>query len=92
MRRGNCVDTFGQRSARAFAAFFQSVEEVEEQRHIRRFDLKQHWHRKLHNDSRSQWIGKQVTQLFNDDNDEWRSRLENGSAGRIVGALIEAGA
>ena len=37
------------------------------------FDLKQHWHRKFHNDSRSQWIRKQVAQLFNDENDEWRA-------------------
>jgi DNA-binding transcriptional LysR family regulator len=36
------------------------------------FDLKQHWHRKFHNDSRSQWLRSQVTQLFNDENDEWR--------------------
>ena len=35
------------------------------------FDLKQHWHRKFHNDSRSQWIRKQIAQLFNDENDEW---------------------
>ena len=35
------------------------------------FDLKQHWHRKFHNDSRNQWMRKQVAQLFNDDNDEW---------------------
>jgi len=36
------------------------------------FDLKQHWHRKYHSDSRSQWLRKQVAQLFNDENDEWR--------------------
>jgi len=37
------------------------------------FDLKQHWHRKFHNDSRNQWIRKQVAQLFNDESDEWRA-------------------
>jgi DNA-binding transcriptional LysR family regulator len=37
------------------------------------FDLKQHWHRKYHNDSRSQWLRKQVAQLFNDENDEWKA-------------------
>ena len=36
------------------------------------FDLKQHWHRKFHNDSRGRWLRAQVTQLFNDENDEWR--------------------
>ena len=37
------------------------------------FDLKQHWHRKFHNDARNQWLRRQVAQLFNDDNDEWRA-------------------
>jgi DNA-binding transcriptional LysR family regulator len=36
------------------------------------FDVKQHWHRKFHTDARSKWIRKQVTQLFNDETDEWR--------------------
>ena len=36
------------------------------------FDLKQHWHRKYHSDSRNQWLRKQVALLFNDDNDEYR--------------------
>jgi DNA-binding transcriptional LysR family regulator len=36
------------------------------------FDLKQHWHRKFHHDSRGKWLREQVAQLFNDDNDEWR--------------------
>jgi len=36
------------------------------------FDLKQHWHRKYHGDSRNQWLRKQVALLFNDDNDEYR--------------------
>src|SRR5438067_6720836 len=35
------------------------------------FDLKQHWHRKFHNDSRSQWLRAQVAELFNDETDEW---------------------
>jgi DNA-binding transcriptional LysR family regulator len=36
------------------------------------FDVKQHWHRKFHNDSRSKWLRRQVAQLFNDENDEWQ--------------------
>ncbi len=35
------------------------------------FDLKQHWHRKFHNDARSQWLRALVTSLFNDEADEW---------------------
>jgi DNA-binding transcriptional LysR family regulator len=37
------------------------------------FDLKQHWHRKFHNDPRNKWLREQVAQLFNDENDEWRA-------------------
>ena len=37
------------------------------------FDLKQHWHRKFHNDSRNRWLREQVAQLFNDETDEWRA-------------------
>jgi DNA-binding transcriptional LysR family regulator len=36
------------------------------------FDVKQHWHRKFHNDPRNCWLREQVANLFNDDNDEWR--------------------
>src|SRR6266480_253399 len=50
------------------------------------FDLKQHWHRKYHNDSRNQWLRKQVAQLFNDESDEWKadwqSAARSGSSAR----------
>ena len=36
------------------------------------FDLKQHWHRKYHGDSRNQWLRRQVSQIFNDESDEYR--------------------
>ena len=36
------------------------------------FDVKQHWHRKFHNDARSRWLRRQVVELFNDATDEWR--------------------
>ena len=42
------------------------------------FDLKQHWHRKYHNDSRNQWLRRQVTQLFNDESDEWKADWRAG--------------
>jgi DNA-binding transcriptional LysR family regulator len=48
------------------------------------FDLKQHWHRKFHNDSRNQWIRKQVAQLFNDDNDEWSADWKTPSRSAAI--------
>ena len=36
------------------------------------FDLRQHWHRKFHNDPKNKWLRGLVTQLFNDEVDEWR--------------------
>jgi DNA-binding transcriptional LysR family regulator len=37
------------------------------------FDVKQHWHRRFHNDPRSRWLREQVAQLFTDETDEWRA-------------------
>jgi len=37
------------------------------------FDVKQHWHRRFHNDPRNRWLREQVAQLFNDETDEWRA-------------------
>lgn len=34
-------------------------------------ELKQHWHRKVHNDARNLWLRKLVSGLFNEDTDEW---------------------
>jgi len=36
------------------------------------FDVKQHWHRRFHNDPRNRWLRQQVATLFNDETDEWR--------------------
>jgi hypothetical protein len=38
------------------------------------FDLKQHWHRKVHNDPRTVWLREMVASLFNDELDEWPKR------------------
>jgi DNA-binding transcriptional LysR family regulator len=39
-----------------------------------RFDLKQHWHRGVHQDPRSQWLRAQIASIFNPSTDEWRGR------------------
>jgi len=57
------------------------------------FDVKQHWHRRFHSDSRNKWLREQVAQLFNDATDEWQIGDEGGSgpSGRF-GAGARAGA
>jgi len=35
------------------------------------FDVKQHWHRRYHNDARNKWIRSKVAQLFTGDSDQW---------------------
>jgi hypothetical protein len=35
-------------------------------------DLKQHWHRKFHNDAKVKWLRGLVATLFTDESDEWR--------------------
>lgn len=37
-----------------------------------RFDLKQHWHRGVHQDARNQWLRAQIATIFNPQTDEWR--------------------
>lgn len=40
---------------------------------VPRFDLKQHWHRRVNNDAQSRWLRELVYSLFNQDADEWRT-------------------
>jgi DNA-binding transcriptional LysR family regulator len=42
--------------------------------------VKQHWHRKFHQDPKTRWLRGVVSELFNDERDEWRE--ENAGAGR----------
>ncbi len=39
-----------------------------------RIVLKQHWHRKAHHDPRSQWLRRLVSELFNQESDEWKTK------------------
>jgi DNA-binding transcriptional LysR family regulator len=36
-----------------------------------RIDLRQHWHRRFHQDPRHRWLRGEVSALFNDKSDEW---------------------
>jgi DNA-binding transcriptional LysR family regulator len=36
--------------------------------------LKQHWHRKAHHDLRNQWLRRLVSELFNQQSDEWKTK------------------
>lgn len=47
------------------------------------FAVQQHWHSLVHHDARSQWLRKQVAQLFNVDFDEWRE-LQASLYGRSI--------
>ena len=37
-------------------------------------DLKQHWHRKYHDDAKVKWLRGLVAALFTDESDEWRDQ------------------
>lgn len=39
-----------------------------------RIVLKQHWHRKAHHDPRSRWLRRLVSELFNQDSDQWTTK------------------
>ena len=71
--RSNLVTTVPHALALYFSRLSPELAIVQPPFEISGFDLKQHWHRKFHSDSRNQWIRKQVAQLFNDENDEWKA-------------------
>jgi DNA-binding transcriptional LysR family regulator len=47
------------------------------------FAVQQHWHPLVHHDARSQWLRRQVAQLFNVSSDEWRE-LQTSLYGRPI--------
>jgi DNA-binding transcriptional LysR family regulator len=55
----------------AYVSEHASITLVEPPLPLPRFDLRQHWHRKFHNDPRTGWLRSMVAELFNDAKDEW---------------------
>ena len=55
----------------AYVTEHASITLVEPPLVLPRFDLRQHWHRKYHNDPRTSWLRGVVSELFNDALDEW---------------------
>ncbi|MEQ5843712.1 LysR family transcriptional regulator [Paraburkholderia acidicola] len=55
----------------AYVTEHASITLVEPPLVLPRFDLRQHWHRKFHNDPRTSWLRGVVSELFNDALDEW---------------------
>ena len=60
----------------AYVAEHASITLAEPPLPLPHFDLKQHWHRKFHNDPRTMWLRGVVASLFNDELDEWPKRPE----------------
>jgi DNA-binding transcriptional LysR family regulator len=58
----------------AYLEEHKSITLVEPPMPLPLFDLKQHWHRKVHNDPRTVWLRGMVASLFNDELDEWPKR------------------
>jgi DNA-binding transcriptional LysR family regulator len=55
----------------AYANEHASIVMVDPPLPLPHFDLRQHWHRKFHNDARTRWLRGLIAELFNDDRDEW---------------------
>lgn len=55
----------------AYASEHASITLVEPPLPLPHFDLRQHWHRKFHNDPRAGWLRSVVAELFNDAMDGW---------------------
>ncbi len=68
----------------AYVAEHASITFAEPPFTLPRYDLKQHWHRKFHNDPRITWLRGLVASLFNDDRDEWPKYPAPASAKKIA--------
>ncbi|WP_291117884.1 LysR family transcriptional regulator [Hydrogenophaga sp.] len=49
-----------------------------------RFAVQQHWHRLYRHDTRNQWLRAQVSQLFNEQSDEWRAVEQSMYGGETI--------
>ncbi|RFU48898.1 LysR family transcriptional regulator [Paraburkholderia sp. DHOC27] len=54
----------------AYVSEHPSIRLVEPPLELPRFDLRQHWHRKSHNDPRASWLRSVIAELFNDATEE----------------------
>ena len=70
--RSDLVVTVPHALGRYFARSGANVKIVDPPLEVPRFDLKQHWHRKFHNDPKVIWLRSVTAKLFNDEVDEWR--------------------
>ena len=69
--RSDLVVTVPHALGMVFAKSAANIKIVEPPLTIPSFDLKQHWHRKFHNDPKIIWLRSVVAELFNDEKDEW---------------------
>lgn len=61
----------------SYARAHANIGIAEPPRGFPRFDLKQHWHRRFHNDTRLTWLRELSASLFNDAADEWRTETND---------------
>ncbi|MEM5433835.1 LysR family transcriptional regulator [Paraburkholderia diazotrophica] len=71
LARSDLVATVPHAIGFAYVSEHASITLVEPPLPLPRFDLRQHWHRKFHNDPRASWLRSVVAELFNDAKDEW---------------------
>ena len=71
LSRTNLIATVPHAIGYAYSTEHASIVLVEPPLPLPRFDLRQHWHRKFHNDARTVWLRSLVAELFNDALDEW---------------------
>lgn len=70
--KSDLVVTVPHALAMYFAGLAANLKIVEPELDIPWIDLKQHWHRRYHDDARSRWLRALAAELFSDANDEWK--------------------
>lgn len=69
--RSDLVATVPHALGMYFANSGANIKTIDAPLDIPPLDLKQHWHRKYHNDPKVIWLRNVVARLFNDTTDEW---------------------
>ena len=86
--RSDLIATVPHALALGYTRSFENLKLMRPELALPRFDLRQHWHKRFNNDPKCRWLRSLVSELFNDQEDEWveASRPAAKGNGRAAGA------
>lgn len=69
--RSDLIATVPHALALGYTRSFENLKLMRPVLALPKFDLRQHWHRRFNNDPKCRWLRSLVSELFNDQEDEW---------------------